>query len=156
MLPFRCTYLSAVHYLHIANKEYHTFTAHVNPRLGQVIKGIQRTHALTHLPNKWHHFTFPIMKQLHSLLSNQADNYYNLMIWTTCCTVYLGLLRVREFTASSPHHSNSFTDLLLSDTAVDSHAAPQVIRITLNSQRPISTGRAHTFTWAEPVIKSAL
>ena len=140
-------YLSAVHYLHIANKEYHTFTAYVNPQLGQVIKDIQRTYALTHSPNEWHPITFPIMIRIHSLQSNQADKYYNLMIWATCCTAYLGLLRVSEFTALSPNHSNSFTDLLLSDTAIDSHAAPQVIRITLNSQRPISTGRAHTFTW---------
>ena len=33
-------YISAVRYLHIVNKEYHTFTACVTPRLGQVLKGI--------------------------------------------------------------------------------------------------------------------
>ena len=92
-------------------------------------------HALTHSPNKQHPITFPIMEQLYSLLSSQADNYYNLMIWAACCTAYFGLLRVSEFIASSPNHSNSFTDMLLSGIAIDSYAAPQVIRITLKQSR---------------------
>ena len=33
-------YIPAVCYLHIINKEYHTFTACVTPRLAQVLKGI--------------------------------------------------------------------------------------------------------------------
>ena len=57
------------------------------------------------------------------------------MIWATCCTAYFGFLRVSEFTSSSPNHSNSFTDLLLSDIAIDNHVAPQVIRITLKQSK---------------------
>ena len=57
------------------------------------------------------------------------------MIWAACCTAYLGFLRVSEFTSSSPNHSNSFTDLLLSDVAIDSHVAPPVIRITLKQSK---------------------
>ena len=57
------------------------------------------------------------------------------MIWAACCTAYFGLLRVSEFTASSCNHSNSLTDLLLSDIAIDSHVAPQVIRITLKQSK---------------------
>ena len=116
-------YLSAVRYLHTANKEHHTFTAHITPRLGQVLKGIQKMHALTHSPKERHPITFQIMEQIHSLLSNHADNYYNLMIWAACCTAYFGLLRVSEFTTSSPKHSNSLIDLFLSSIAVDSHVA---------------------------------
>ena len=57
------------------------------------------------------------------------------MIWAACCTAYFGLLRVSEFTASSPNYSNSSTDLLLSDVAIDSHVVPQIIRITLNQSK---------------------
>ena len=130
-------YLSAVHYLHIANKEYHTFTTHITPWLSQMLKDIRKTHALTHSPKEWHPtcITFQIMERIHSLLTNHADNYYNLMIWVTYCTAYFGLLRVSKFTASSPKHSNSFTDLLLSDIVIDSHVASQVIIITLKQSK---------------------
>ena len=92
-------------------------------------------HALTHSPKEQHPITFQIMERIHSLLSNHADNYYNLMIWAACCTAYFGLLRVSEFTTSSPKHSNSLTDLLLSDIAIDNHVAPKVIRITLKQSK---------------------
>ena len=55
-------YISVVHYLHIVNKEYHTFTACVTPRPGQVLKGIRKTHALTHSPKERQPITFPIME----------------------------------------------------------------------------------------------
>ena len=57
------------------------------------------------------------------------------MIWAACCTAYFGLLRVSKFIASSRNHSNLFTDLLLSDIAIDSQVAPQVIRITLKQSK---------------------
>ena len=92
-------------------------------------------HALIHSPKEWQPITFPIMERIHFLLSSHVDNYYNLMIWATCCTAYFGLLRVSKFTASSRNHSNLFTDLLLSDIAIDSHVSPQVIRITLKQSK---------------------
>ena len=146
MLPFKCTYPSVVCYLHIAKKECHTFTAHITPRLGQVLKGIQTTHALIHSPKERHPITFQIMEQIHSLLSNQADNYYNLMIWAACSTAYFGLLRVSKFTTSSPKHSTSFTDLFLSDIVIDSHVAPQVANqnhFETVKDRSIQTGYTH-------------
>ena len=75
------------------------------------------------------------MERIHSLLSSHADNYYNLMIWVACCIAYFGLVRISKFTASSRNHSNLFTDLLLSDIAIDSHVAPQVIRMTLKQSK---------------------
>ena len=98
---------------------------------GPSFKGIRKTHALTHSPKQRQPITLSIMERIHSLLSNSANNYSNLMIWAAYCTAYFGLLRVSEFTVSSHNHSNSFTDLLLSDITIDSHVAPQVIRITL-------------------------
>ena len=146
MLPFKCTYLSAVRYLHIAKKECHTFTAHITPWLGQVLKGIQTTHALTHSSKQRHPIIFQSMEQIHSLLSNQADNYYNSMIWATCSTAYFGLLRVSKFTASSPEHSTFFTHLFLLDIAIDGHVAPQVANqnhFETVKDRSIQTGYTH-------------
>ena len=91
--------------------------------------------SLTQSPKERHPITFPIMERLHSVLTKHSGNYYNLMIWAACCTAYFGLLRVSEFTTSSPNHFNASTDLLLSDIALDSHAEPQVIRITLKQSK---------------------
>ena len=146
MLPFKCTYLSAVRYIHIAKKECHTFTAHITPRLGQMLKGIQTTHVLTHSSKERHPITFQIMERIHSLLSNHADNYYNLMIWAACSTAYFGLLRVCKFTASSPKHNTSFTNLFLSDITIDSHVTPQVANqnhFETVTDRSIQTGYTH-------------
>ena len=146
MVPFKCMYLSAVRYLHIAKKECHTFTAHITPRLGQVLKGIQTLHALTYSPKEWNPLTFQIMERIHSLLSNHADNFYNLMIWATCSTVYFGLLRVHKFTTSSPKHSTSFTNLFLSFITINSHVAPQVANqnhFETVKDRSIQTGYTH-------------
>ena len=127
-------------------RECHTFMAHITPRLGQVLKGIQATHALTHSPKERHPIIFQIMEQIQSLLSNQADNYYNSMIWAACSTAYFGLLKVSKFTASSPKHSTSFTDLFLLDIAIDGHVAPQVANqnhFETVKDRLIQTGYTH-------------
>ena len=115
-------YLSATCYLQISNKEYQTFTAHVTSQLGQILKGIQNMHTLSHLPKERHPITFPILERIHSLLSTQADNYYNLITWAACYTAYFELWRISEFTTSSPNHSNSFTGLLLA--VICSHRQP--------------------------------
>ena len=93
---------------------------------GPSVKRHSKMHALTHSPKERHPITFQIMERIHSLLSNHADNYYNVMIWATCCTAYFGLSRVSKFTASSPKHSSFFTNLFLSDITIDGHVAPQV------------------------------
>ena len=130
-------YLSPVRILHITKKEYHTFIACVTPWLDQVLKGIQKTHALTHSSKEWHLIIFPNLEWIHPLLSNQTDNYYNLMIWVTYCTAYFGLVRVSKFFASSPNHISSyyFTDLLLSYLAIDSPIVPHIIRIILKQSK---------------------
>ena len=91
-----------------------------------------------------HHL--PNMEKIHSLPSNHADNYYNLMIWAACSTAYFGLLRVSKFTASSPKHSTSFTNLFLSDITIDSYVAPKVANwnhFETVKDRSIQTGYTH-------------
>ena len=86
------------------------------------------------------------MWQYWTSVSNHADNYYNLMIWAACSTAYFGLLRVCKFTASSPKHNTSFTNLFLSDITIDSHVAPQVANqnhFETVKDRSIQTGYTH-------------
>jgi len=72
------------------------------------------------------------MVHLHTLLAKHNSNYRDEMILAACCLAYFGLLRVSEFTTSSPDHFDPATDLLLSGTGLDNRALPALIQITLN------------------------
>ena len=75
------------------------------------------------------------MEHLRIVLSKHPGNYKDIMIWVACCLAYFGLLRVSEFTTSSPDHFNSSTDLLLSDVALDNRASLTTIQITLKQSK---------------------
>ena len=57
------------------------------------------------------------------------------MIWVACYLAFFGLLRVNEFPTLSPDCFDSSTDLLLSDVALDNHASPTTIQITLKQSK---------------------
>ena len=103
----------------------------VTPRLSYVLKSIRRSSALTYTPRERLPITFPIMTCLHAVLLKNTDNYRDVMIWAACCLAYFGLLRVSEFTTSSPNHFDPSKDLLLSDIALNNQESPSLIQITL-------------------------
>ena len=90
---------------------------------------------MTHQPREWELITFQIMEYLHIVLSKHPGNYKDIMIWAACCLSYFGLLRVSEFTTSSPDYFDSSTDLLLSNVALDNHVSPTTIQITLKQSK---------------------
>ena len=69
-----------------------------------------------------------IMELLHIILWKHPGNYKDIMIWAACHVAYFGLLRVSELTTSSP---DRFANLKLSEVALDNHAYPTTIQITL-------------------------
>ena len=107
----------------------------VTPRSSYVLKGIRRSSALTYTPRERLPITFPIMAHLHAVLLKNTDNYRDVMIWAACCLAYFGLLRVSEFTISSPNHLDPSKDLLLSDIALDNRESPSLIQITLKQSK---------------------
>ena len=125
-------YLSAVRYSHIKSNGS---PIPRTPKLNYILKGIHRMSSLSHQPRERKPITFPIMERLHSALSKRTGNYKDTMIWAACCLTYFGLLRVSEFTTSFPNSFNSFTDLLLSDVALDSRTSPTSIQITLKQSK---------------------
>ena len=125
-------YLSAVRYSHITTSESTTLRT---PRLNYVLKGIRKTCALNHQPKERLPITFPIMEHLYIVFSKHPGNYKDIRIWAACCLAYFGLLRVSEFTTSSPDHFDSTTDLLLSDVALDNRTSPTTIQITLKQSK---------------------
>ena len=106
-------YLSAVrHNQVIASKPLPKIT----PRLDYVLKGIRRSKAITCHSKERLTITFPIITCL--VFSKNPGNYRDAVIWAACCLAYFGLLRVCEFTMSSPDHFDPLADLLLSDVAI--------------------------------------
>ena len=75
------------------------------------------------------------MEYLQGVLSNHPGNYKDIMIWAACCLAYFGLLRVSEFTTSSPDRFDSSTDLILLDVALDNRTSPTSIQITLKQSK---------------------
>ena len=125
-------YLSAVRYSCTTTGESLPLTT---PRLHYILKGIHKSCAITHQPRERLPITFPIMVYLHVVFSNHTSNYRDMMIWAACCLAYFGLLRVSEFTTSSPDHFDPSTDLLLSDIALDNRASPTLVQITLKQSK---------------------
>ena len=105
------------------------------PRSHYILKGIRKSCAITHEPRERLLITFPIMVHLHVVFSKHTSNYRDVMIWAACCLAYFGLLRVSEFTTSSPDHFDPLTDLLLSDVALDNRASPTLVQITLKQSK---------------------
>ena len=92
-------YLSAVRYSHITTRGS---TTQRTPKLNYVLKGIRKTCAINHQPGERLPITFSIMERLHTVLPRHPGNYKDIMIWAACSLAYFGLLRVSEFTTSSP------------------------------------------------------
>ena len=90
---------------------------------------------MNHQPRERESITFQIIEHLHTVLSKHPGNYKDIMIWAACCLAYLGLLRVSEFTTSSPDYFDSSTDLLLSDVDLGNRVSPTTIQITLKQSK---------------------
>ena len=71
----------------------------------------------------------------YGVFSKHPGNYRDFMIWAACCFAYFGLLRVSEFTTSSPDHFDPSVDLLLSDVAIDNPTSPSLIQITIKQSK---------------------
>jgi len=72
------------------------------------------------------------MARFHATFSKHPSSYKDVMM---CCLAYFGLLRVSEFTASSPNHFDPEMDLLLSDVALDNRLSPSLLQITLKQSK---------------------
>ena len=151
--PFIQVYLSAVRHSQIITGRS---LPSVTPRLSYVLKGIRRSSALTYTPRERLPITFPIMARLHAVLLKNTNNYRDVMIWAACCLAYFGLLRVSEFTTSSPNHFDPSKDLLLSDIALDNRESPSLIQITLKQSKGDQFRKGEKYTWEELLMRYVL
>ena len=66
------------------------------------------------------------------------------MLWAAACTGFFGFFRAEEFTVPSAEVYDPDTHLNLSDIALDSHAYPSVVRVSIK-QRPLPPGRGYLY-----------
>ena len=125
------SYISAVRHLHISygfsDPSLSSFV-----HLSYVLKGIKRVsqplmrrHRLPITPT--------ILRALHAVWSRHPDRD-KVMLWAACCLAFFGFLRAGEFTCPS---LSAFSPGMLSreDVAVDSHANPSVMTVTLKHSK---------------------
>jgi len=75
------------------------------------------------------------MAHLHTIFTKNPDDLRDITIWAACYFAYFGLLRVSEFTSSSPGLIDPLKELLLSDVAVDNSASPSIIQTTIKQSK---------------------
>ena len=128
-------YLSAIRSFHVASGRHDDFARQLTPRLQQVIKGIQKEQAITRPPRVRLPITLDIMQGIQSVLAQQPQKYYNIMIWAACAMAFFGFLRSSEFTVPSQSQFDPNLHLTLSDITLDSRHSPQIIQVNIKQSK---------------------
>lgn len=121
------SYLSAVRFLHLSHG--YGDPLHEKRRLEQLLKGVKRVKPRgddTRLP-----ITPFILEKIHEVVTRDAENPENVMMWAACCLGYFAFLRAGEFTVPSLDQFKPEVHLSPMDISVDSHTAPSLLRIHL-------------------------
>ena len=138
--PSVVVYLASVRSLHI-DQDFPDPTFHT-PRLRRVLQGIRRS-ASQSRPSCWP-ITRPILQAIHDILAHAIPATDALMFWAACCVVFLGFLRVSEFTPPGICRSLTFIFFMV-------HLR---LRCASASNLPKRTnyGKVVSFTLVVPVI----
>ena len=133
------TYLAGVRHLHII----HGFTNPLQstPRLDLVLKGLKRVKLRPGKPRL--PITPAILSRIRASLSH-SPGYNNTMLWAACCLAFFGFLRCGEFTLPSATAFDAARHLTYQDIAVDSHAEPSTLSVTLKVSKTDQFGRGST------------
>ena len=128
-------YLSAIRSMHVATGQHAVFHQQLTPRLQQVLKGIQRTQAVSKSPRVRRPITLDIMKAIFHLLFNKSASYDNALLWAACCTAFFGFLRSSEMTVPSQATYDPTIHLSMQDVAVDNRSSPSLVRILIKQSK---------------------
>ena len=140
-------YLSAFCNMHIASGQHAIFNQQLTPRLHQVLKGIQKTHAISKPPRIRKPITLHIMQAIYNLLIQKPPSYNNAMTWAACCTTLFGFLRSSELTVPSQDAYDPNIHLSVQDVAVNNKSLPTMVHIRIKQSKtdPFSSRCLHLF-----------
>ena len=127
------SYLSALRHLHIL----HNFPEPQQAawqKFMLVKRGIRKEKAISHPQKPRLPITPDILRQIKALWSVEPIQPDTVMLWAASCLCFFGFFRLGEITCSSANAVNH-KDLLLADLAVDSHAGPTYISVTLKQSK---------------------
>ena len=127
-------YLSALRHLQISQGQGDPFLPGAFPRLEYILKGIKHMPAAQSKDTRLL-ITPAILRRLHGLWSPQAHDPDVMLMWAACCLGFFGFMRAGEFTSPASSHFDPESCLLVSDVAVDQHANPSLLRVTLKQSK---------------------
>ena len=110
-------------------------TCSLSARLQYMLKGIQRSSPTSQNPKR-RPITPDLLTKIHTLWSNDSQNFDKVMLWAAFCLGFFGFMRSGEFTSSSLDNPNNCPlTTAEADIAVDSRINPQVLSIFLRSSK---------------------
>ena len=101
------------------------------------------------------------MERIKAVLSKTSKDYQCIMSWAVCCTAFLGLLCISEFTVPSLHRYDPDIHLSLADITLDNRQAPEIVQLHIKQSKidpfrngaDIYLGRTHHDTCpVEPIL----
>ena len=121
--------------MHVATGQHIVFNQQLTPRLQQVLKGIQRTQAISKAPRIRRPITLDIMKAILNLLLQKDTSYDNTKMWAACCTAFFGFLRSSEMTVPSQDTYDPTIHFSIKDVAVDNKSSSTMVRIRIKQSK---------------------
>lgn len=125
-------YLSAVRHLHIVQGSPSSALEGARPRLQLLLRGIRRAAAdkprRPRLP-----ITPAILRKVWQVIRAPPHSHDQVMIWAAMNTCFFGFLRAGEICTPTTSSFDPSWHLCLGDVALDSHAAPSKIYVTIKA-----------------------
>ena len=110
------------------------------PRLSYMLKGLQRSRAITRSPRQRLPVTPQILAMLQATWSTPPITYDSHLLWAACCVGFFGFLRAGEFIARSASDSSGAL-IAASDVTRDLSYPPNFVKIHLRQSKTDSFGR---------------
>ena len=127
-------YLSAVRHLHIVQGSPSSALEGARPRLQLLLRGIRRATAdkpgRSRLP-----ITPTILRRVWQVVKAPPHSHDRAMLWAAMNTCFFGFLRAGEICAPTASSFDPSWHLCVGDVALDSHAAPSKIYITIKASK---------------------
>ena len=128
-------YLSAVRFLHIAERKSDPFLPSLT-HLQYVVRGVKHCESLEGSTFKERLPISPnLLKGLKEVWNSDREAPNRPMLWAACCIAFFGFLRIGEMVVPSKDTYDPNVHLNLSDVSVDNPERPTMLRISIKQSK---------------------
>ena len=111
------------------------------PVLKRVLAGISRVYTSTNKAKKPRlPITIQVLAGIHTALAGSRD-HDNILLWAIAASAFFGFFRLGELLPASPSDYNPASSLSWGDVAVDSRAAPSMVKFHLRRSKCDQVGK---------------